>query len=543
MRRRAFAEDERGGIAVMAASAGGLFCVLAAIVVDVGSLALDARTLQGAADLAALAAARDMDRAQRAAEATAHANLGPVATRVVTGRYVADPRVAPGDRFTSAGAPPNAARVTLSREAPLFFGRWILGKETILLTRSATAATTADPPRAMFSVGSRLAALDGGVANALLSGLTGSSVSLSVMDYNRLADARVNLLSFSDALATELGVQAGDYETLLSHQVDKGRMLRVLKDLAGDQADSTLSKLTAPAAGAKITLGDLIGLEADAEQGLAAGLDASVSVMDVVMAVLETGGDRQVQLNLGAQAGIAALEVSLAIGERPNNSPWLTVTSEGAPIVRTAQARLYVKARTAQKLSGLAQVNLPILIELASSEARLNTIDCDPNGVELGVRPGLAIARVGEIDESRLHDFKQPLTPAPATLLSVLGLVRLTGKADVEIADTRYRPVRFSAADIETQRIKTVTADSLAAGLITTLVQRLDVTVHVVGLGLGLGGIVQALGVLLTPLGPVLDSAINPLLALLGLKLGQADVRVHGVSCPDAHSSRPVLVG
>ena len=74
-------------------------------------------------------------------------------------------------------------------------------------------------------------------------------------------------------------------------------------------------------------------------------------------------------------------------------------------------------------------------------------------------------------------------------------------------------------------------------------VQRLDVTVQVVGLGLGLGGIVQALGVLLTPLGPVLDAAISPLLDLLGLRLGQADVRVHGVICPDADRSRPVLVG
>ena len=259
--------------------------------------------------------------------------------------------------------------------------------------------------------------------------------------------------------------------------------------------------------------------------------------------MLETGGERQVALDLGAQTGVAGLGVSLAIGERPNNSPWITVTGTGSPIVRTAQARLYIKARTAQKLSGLAQVNLPILIELASSEAKLNSIECDPDAVTLGVRPGLASAKIGEIDESRLHNFKQALTPTPATLLSVLGVVRLTGKADVEIADTGFRSVRFSAADIADQRIKTVTSNSLAAGLITTLIQRLDVTVHVLGLGLGLGGIVQALGVLLTPLGPVLDSAINPLLDLLGLRLGQADVRVHGVSCPDAERSRAVLVG
>lgn len=543
MARRSLVQDDGGGIAIMAASAGALFCVLAAITVDLGSIALDGRTLQGAADLAALSAARDLDRAEPAARATAEANLTPVSTQVVTGLYVADPAVAPNARFVPGGAAPNAARVTLSKASPLYFGRWIVGRESLLLTKTATAATATEPPRAMFSIGSRLAALDGGVANALLSGLTGSTVSLSVMDYNRLADARVNLLGFSDALATELGVQAGDYDGLLAHRVDAGRALRVLKDLAGDQADSTLSKLTGAAAGVTFRVGDLIGVEADAGQGLAEGLDASVSVMDLVMAMLETGGDRQVALDLGPRAGIAALDVSLAIGERPNHSPWLTVTGTGSPIVRTAQARLYVKVRTAQTLSGLAQVNLPILIELASSEARLNDIDCDPDAVELGVRPGLASAKIGEIDESRLKDFKRALSPTPATLLNVLGLVKLTGRANVEIADTGFRSVRFSAADIEARRIKTVTSSSLATGLITTLIQRLDVTVQVIGLGIGLGGIVQALGVLLAPLGPVLDAAINPLLDMLGLRLGQADVRVHGVTCPDADRSRPVLVG
>ena len=47
---------------------------------------------------------------------------------------------------------------------------------------------------------------------------------------------------------------------------------------------------------------------------------------------------------------------------------------------------------------------------------------------------------------------------------------------------------------------------------------------------------------LLTPLGPVLDGVIQPLLDLLGLKLGEADVQVHGVQCP-TQGRTPVLVG
>jgi hypothetical protein len=56
------------------------------------------------------------------------------------------------------------------------------------------------------------------------------------------------------------------------------------------------------------------------------------------------------------------------------------------------------------------------------------------------VRPGLARADIGTIDETKLDDFTHALTPAPATLLSVAGLVSLTGRATVEAADQGFKP-------------------------------------------------------------------------------------------------------
>src|SRR5690606_1166236 len=47
---------------------------------------------------------------------------------------------------------------------------------------------------------------------------------------------------------------------------------------------------------------------------------------------------------------------------------------------------------------------------------------------------------------------------------------------------------------------------------------------------------------LLTPLGPVLDGVVQPLLELLGVRLGEADLRVHGVRCPNQQGA-PQLVG
>ena len=102
----------------MTAVFGGVFCILAALAVDLGSISLKARQIQGAADLSAMAAARDLSHAQAAAQATAAANLPEVQTVSVTkGGYVADARLAPKDRF-SAGAPePNAARVEVAAPA------------------------------------------------------------------------------------------------------------------------------------------------------------------------------------------------------------------------------------------------------------------------------------------------------------------------------------------------------------------------------------------------------------------------------------------
>lgn len=543
---RRLARDRRGGVAVMAALFGGLICVCAALAVDAGVIFLKGREVQSAADLSALAAAGQLAKAGDAGEATARANLQDLKTlRVEVGVYTPDPRLRPAERFAPGGEDPNAARVEISAPASLFFGRMILGRNSVTVTKRAVAARPGGPPTAMFSIGSRLASLDGGLANSLLSALLGSRVSLTVMDYRALADAQINLLQFSDALATELGVTAGDYDALLRQEVEAGRVLKALEAVAGADSRSILGKLTRAPADARLKLGELIGVEADARTGLRDRLNAEVSALDLLMATLQTANqDRQLGLDLGARTGLADLNVMLAIGERPNRSPWLTVTTRGEPIVRTVQTRLYIKATTAQALSGLAQVKLPVLVEVAASEARLKRIDCSrsPSAV-LQVRPGAARARIGAINEARLKDFKAELTTAPATLVSVLGLVTVKAKADIEIADLDWQDVSFTAADVEARTVKTVRSRSFVNGLIVSLLQRLEVDLDVIGLGIGLGDIVRALGVLLTPLGPVLDGVVQPLLKLLGVGLGEADVQVHGVRCPGQGLSPPQLVG
>lgn len=539
-----FLRSRQGGVAVTAALTGGLLCMLAAAGADLGVLALHARKLQGAADLAALSAASNLERAETAAQETARMNMGDAVTvRTERGVYRSDRSLAPDRRFSSAGDDANAARVTLVAPARMFFGRWLLGRETVEVRRQATAALPGTP-RAAFSLGSRLARLDGGLANQLLSMLTGSEVQLTALDYQALADLDVNLLGFVDALETELDLTVGDHDALLDRRIDAGSALKVLENVVGDDDAGALDKLVRATSGLDLDLGDLIGVDAGAPAGLDGALDVDVSALDLATAMLEVaGGERQAALDLGARAGLADLKVSLAIGERPNRSPWLAVSASGEPIIRTAQARLYLRARTAGKLSGLAQVNLPILVEVAAAEARLKTLFCRPGqSVVVEARPGVARAWIGTIDEARLSDFKSALKPQKATLLSVLGLATIRGRADIEAADTAYSPLTFSAEDIETARVRSVSSRAFTSGLVSSLLTRLELDVSAVGLDLGLGDVTRGLGVLLAPLGPVLDGVVATVLDLLGLRLGEADVRVHGLSCPQGRGT-PRLVG
>ncbi len=71
----------------------------------------------------------------------------------------------------------------LTGQANVYFSTVFTGKRQVSVTRHATAAQA---QLASFSIGSGLASVQGGAANALLSALTGSQVSLSVMNYNGL---------------------------------------------------------------------------------------------------------------------------------------------------------------------------------------------------------------------------------------------------------------------------------------------------------------------------------------------------------------------
>ncbi|QGZ93833.1 pilus assembly protein TadG-related protein [Terricaulis silvestris] len=537
-----------GGISVLTALSSVMLIGFAGLATDVGSVYLESRRLQGTADLAALAAIQNPAQAEALATATVSANRWShdARIRIVRGTYAPDRSIRPGERFRPNAPGPNAVNVEVTTSTPLFFGKLFIPSGRMTITRRATAAQT---QLASFQIGSRLLALNGGVANQVLSGLTGSSVSLSVMDYNSLLNADVELLSFVDALRTRMNLEAGTYEETLSSRVEAPVALHALADvLAGQEprAERAMRQLAQAAeyAGSVGPLDTLIDLGPYAQQDHTAQLGASqiqVSAMDLATAVLQiAGGDRQVRLNLGAGVpGLASTDVWLAIGERPNNSPWLAVTDDENVIIRTAQMRLFIQAqvRPAGALGALANVRLPILLEMASAQARLNSIRCgfDPRDreVTLDVAPSIGSLSLGDINTSRLDDFRTALHPTRADLVRV-GPIRVQGEGRVELGGQAWQQVRFNGSDIDGGVVKQVHTRDTAQATISSLLGRTNLTVAAGGLGLSTGAVTSSVRGALTTAAAPLDGLVNGLSDLLGVRLGEADVRVNGVRCGGA---------
>jgi uncharacterized membrane protein len=547
-RARLFLRNKRGAISVITALSLTVLIAFTAGAVDFGNVFLHARQLQGMADLAAMAAANDLSHAQAAAAATAAANNwdSPVTTDVTTGVYQPVESIAIDRRFTPDNTTArNAAQVTLKSSAPLYFASLILGRSSLSLTRSATAARA---ELASFSIGSRLLSLQGGIANSVLSALLGSSVNLSVMDYNALASAQVDLFQYSNAMKSRLNLQAASFNQTLSTKMTTADALGGIADVLNSNGNTSAAhamQTIADAAGnQKIEIGNLMDLGPYGDQDYLnpnGGSGVTVSALDLATAALGLAqGGHQVQFNLATGVpGLTKVTATLAIGQRPANSPWIAITDKDDVIVRTAQARLYIDAQVApagSALSSIASIDVPIFVELASAQAKLSSMECGltpaDNSVKLSVAPSIGQAAIASIDLSSFDDFETDETLGYAPLIKT-ALIQVTGFADAKLGGLSWQQVNFNGNDIAAGTVKTVKTNDLMQSLFTSLLGTLDLKVKLLGLGLGLGTgpVTSAVANSLSGVAAPLDGVINSLTGLLGLGLGEADVRVNGVRC------------
>ncbi|MFJ5370861.1 hypothetical protein ACIPIA_16740, partial [Bosea sp. CER48] len=379
--------------------------------------------------------------------------------------------------------------------------------------------------------------LDGGLLNGLLSGLLGGGISLSVLDYDALIKARVDLFDFSKHLATRLNLTAVTYDDVLKANVRLGDVLAAIVDASRDHdtrsaaATAALGRIAAASAsGLPVNLASLISFGPAGDKPIAGSkpIAASLTALDIVSAVAQiSNGNRQIDLGLNLNLpGIAAISLKLGIGERPVGTSLVRVGRAGAS-VHTAQTRLLLTVDLVG--SGAASlVRLPLYLELAAATARLTGLQCSPwdvttSRVTLGVTPALVDAWIGQVSMAEFNNFTTAPRPPAATLVKIAGLAKVNARAHVTMTNLAETSVSFSYSEIQRGDKKTTSTQDFVATLLGRLIGDLKLDVEALGLGIGLPGLDGLVGGVIAGAASPLDQLLNGILGTLGIGLGQAD--------------------
>lgn len=522
--------NRRGGISVLLAGSMFMLAGAATVAVDLGSVYLARRQLQGVADAAALAGAQGGDAA--AVQLVERSSVAGVRMIVMEkGNYLAEPSVPVAERFRADAFSSSAARVTVERRVPLFFGRLLVGRDGIDLTARATAVRS---DLVAFSLGTGLASLNGGLPNMLLSGLAGTELNLSVLDSNGLTTANLDLLRVADALRLRLGRDGEAYGTLFDREIPVSEILGAMADTSGGSpAATTLLALAGRIPGRTVKLSNIIDLGPARSAATAAGQPSILlDAFSMLRMILSPPSGTSVPMDLSVTVpGLSSTRLMVIRGEGLARSPALTLTASRDMVLRTGQMRLYIDSNVSVLLPGIASIRIPIYVELAAAEARLSQVDCgSPGGVTLGVTPSIGSAALGDIDTAALTSFAIAPNVRPATLAQSFG-TRVTGFSQSLLGGMQSQAVTFSRDDIDAQRSKTVSTGDLTGGIAASLMQRAQVRVSLLGISVDASPLAGLVGGILSATAPLLDGVLNNVMATLGVRLGTADVRVHQRKC------------
>lgn len=574
----------RGAVSVFAAVVLPVLIGVTAFTIDAGLWYLQRRTLQNAADMAAMAAARNPAAGTAlATEAAALNGADPSwITSVSPGYYCARAALPQESRFRAAPfsaaecgtaiTAPNAVRVAMETESPVFFGRIFL-KAAGQKTRIGVASVAASIDAAGLRAGSGVAALDAGIANAMLSSLAGGNVSLTAVQYDALLNSDLDALGYFDALATRIGVTAGSYRALLDSEVAVSTLLDVAAGVLsrpGSTATAAiaangLSLLAGQIAGTpRLKIGKLFSISdgADGTIGNPAALKAQINAYQLATLTLQTANRNNVIAIPTASAGIPNLaELKLeASAIEPMQQPPFAFGPAGTS-VHTAQVRLKMRLQVLglgglTALLNLKVLDVPLYIEVGHGDAMLRSITCAGNATRMTVdaTSGIAALHIGTVPADAMTNFSKPVRAADvgnAQILNVAGLITVSARGSAEVGSGAGQPTAlvfrkpgqtitppteayFTTPD-QPGGLARATSQGMAGNLFTTLANSLEVNGSLLFITLGLkAGILGLLKPVVTGLDPIVDA----LLRSLGIRLGYLDVGVTGVRC-----GVPALVG
>lgn len=533
---RTLRENEDGNSLILFAAACPAMMGMAAMAVDLGSLYLAQRELQNLADAAVVSAVADGDAMEGESGARKLLNASGIPDVKMTlfqrGHYTRDVDIDWRDRFVPGHSKTDATRISLVREVPLFFGSLLTGGNTSQVVATATAARK---DLAGFALDSRIFTLSGGLPNQLLSALLGTELNLDDEDLDTLVGATVDILEVAEILRDEADMDGATFGEVFGAELPLPTVVSAIGKASGGNTDMIMQNISFLAADEDVALSEIIDLgplaDSDINDGTA-GLE--IGVYSLLRSTLELshGDGYDIALDV-AVPGATSTKIRVASQRGEERSPWMTVSEASEIVLHTAQTRIYVESRLAP-VSGLAgTLRLPLFAELGSAEAQITDIACGNafnKGVFVDAKPALAQVAIADIDKASFDDFSASMRLSPAILLDT-ALVDVDGEAEIEMGSNRATSLFFSMEEIAARKRKSVGSTDLTDTAAQSLARDIDLRVKTLGLTVNAGTVTSIVGTQLQAVTPALDTVINNLTGLLGLRLGVADVVVDRVRC------------
>ncbi|MCX4164447.1 MULTISPECIES: TadG family pilus assembly protein [Paraburkholderia] len=575
--RNAMLNRQRGAVAVVAAIWVGV-AIAALGAIDVGNTFYARRALQRTADLAATAAAETIGSSGgcAAAGASALANAqangftvdGPAnPTKTLTtncGRW--DSTATP--YFGTTGNPLNAAQVLVTQQVPYFF----LGPKRTISATATARATNIDA----FSLGTGIATINtqqSALLNAILGGLLGTKVSLSVGDTQSLAAAQISLQNLMVAL--NASTMQGLLATTVTYQDFVAAMVKALT-VGGDTIDATLLGALGVAipGGQNIAIGDggtsAPGLLALGLANASSAATATVNVLDALMVaaqIAQTGpnGTPGPVINVSAGlAGVAGVSLQvihppvLAVGEggtyklngvaTPRTQARTAVVNANVTLLPVLFSKTPLTLGLGSLLSvSISALSTPLVLSLTAAQgtATLMSVDCENTKAKtnavINVTPSIATVCLsgnstctGQINVASISTVILGISTVIASV--ALNPINLT-------IGPGTTPLTFTGASGSFDSIQSANSNAVGTDgsvLTTQLLAQLPNALQVVLLGSTdlssllsaiLSGVAGLLGPVLQPVFGLLDTVLVPTLSLLGIQIGTATVHNMSLMC------------
>jgi len=494
-----------------------LAVVFMAVAVDTGRLWMQQRKLQSIADMSAIEAARKIGCSTDEGTVIAAAQAA-AARNGYGGQLSANPNLVQlgsvstnsGVRQFSDDSGQEAVRVFATQSVPAsLVAGGLFGNQVLL---KAEAVSAADPSLVAFTAGSFLLNVNTENAvlmNALLGNLLGTSLNLSVLSYESLASANLNLANLLRAHGS------ASVDELLEADMPVGALLDLIAQgvedagTASGLASAALQELSSGITNnGSIRLSDILTVSTPNEDATA-GLDINAFSLITAVALF---ANEQSTVNLsiaGIDAGITITQAPLlAVGPSDGNN---------CTVARTAQLAVGVSASAA----GILNVTLNAAVAQGTAELTEFTNNGATSHVVIAATPGVAAVNGS----------------ATVTVLGIPVSIGINLPVQTAVAqDLEFDVVHPAASHLP--QMQTV-ASPLGDGLENALQQ--GSILNIPALNFLLEPLVEPIvDTLLSPLlGQIGRVLLDPLLEMLGIRLGGMDVTLHSIQLRQA---RPLII-